>query len=56
MEAIKFAFWVIANVVTLAVIGGFGLATITVPLALTVMVVWAVIIWGGILILDDLDF
>lgn len=50
----KFIVWLIASAITLGVIAYFS--TVTWPIVAIVALVWAVIIWGGILILDDLDF
>lgn len=44
-------FWLLASIVTCAIVAGFGALTVT--LAISIFVIWAILTWGGILILDD---
>ena len=51
---VSIIFWLVASTVTCALWPLVG--TLTFPVALVIFVVWAVLTWGGILILDSDDF
>jgi hypothetical protein len=44
-------FWLLASSITCAIVGGLGYLTVT--LAVSIFIIWAILTWGGILILDD---
>lgn len=48
---ISVVFWLLASIITCAIVGGMGALTGT--LAVSIFIIWAVLTWGGILILDD---
>jgi hypothetical protein len=54
-EGVKFLAWIILTILTIGVGAGLDLWVVSVVSSLVIAAIWAVIIWGGILILDDLD-
>ena len=48
---ISVIFWLVASIITCAVVAGFGALTTT--LAISIFIIWAVLTWGGIVLLDD---
>jgi hypothetical protein len=54
-EGVKFLAWIILTILTIGVGAGLDLWVVSVVSSLVIAAIWAVSIWGGILILDDLD-
>lgn len=52
----KFLAWAVLSVLTIGAATVFELFAITALTILAVVAIWAVIIWGGFLILDDSIF
>lgn len=52
----QFIAWLLLTPITIGVVVALDLAAFSVLLCVLVAAVWAVLIWGGILLLDDLDF
>jgi hypothetical protein len=50
---ISVLFWLLASIITCGIVGALG--ALTGPIALLIFIVWAVLTWGGILILDSDD-
>ena len=53
--AFQFIVWLVLTVITLVAAAGLDWFAVTVLSSLVVAAIWAVIVWGGILILDDID-
>ena len=52
----EFIAWIVLTLLAIGVTAVFELTAITVAFVAVVAVICALIVWGGIIILDDLDF